>query len=112
MKELILVLSITVALCSCTAGAHDKEKEHLAIAKRFMDAVESKNVSAMDSLLAENYIGRGPSVTDSVDKKGAIAAFTTNANDLYESFKYTRHKELAVTVPEGEAMGDWVLNWA
>ena len=35
-----------------------------------------------------------------------------NSENLYESFKYTRHKELAVTLKEGEALGDWVLNWA
>ena len=112
MRQLIVFFSIMVALLSCTADAHDKEKEHLSIAKKFMEAVESKDVKVMDSLLAENYIGRGPSVTDSVNKKEAMASFESNAKNLYESFEYTRHKELAVSVTEGEAKGDWVLNWA
>ena len=66
----------------------------------------------MDSLLADNYIGYGPSVGDSVNKEEAISSWKDNAENLYESIKYTRHKELAVSVKEGEAIGDWVLNWA
>ena len=45
-------------------------------------------------------------------RKQAILNWKDNAENLYESIKYTRHKELAVTVKEGEAIGDWVLNWA
>jgi len=112
MKQLIALFAISIGLISCSAGTGSKEKEHLAIAKKFIDAVESKNVPVMDSLLAENYVGHGPSVGDSVNKKQAIESFSSNAENLYESFKYTRHKELAVTVNEGEAAGDWVLNWA
>jgi hypothetical protein len=77
-----------------------------------MLAVETKNVELMDSLLADNYIGYGPSVGDSTNKEDAILNFKDNAENLYYSFKYTCHKELAVTIKEGEAMGDWVLNWA
>ena len=112
MKKFIGICLLIAAVSSCQEDKTSKEKEHLAIAKRYMEAIESKNVTAMDSLLAENYIGRGPSVNDSVNKKEALEAFSANANNLYESFKYTRHKELAVSVTEGEAQGDWVLNWA
>ena len=59
----------------------------------------------MDSLLADNYIGYGPSVGDSINKEEAILNWKDNAENLYESFEYTRHKELAVTVKEGEAKG-------
>jgi ketosteroid isomerase-like protein len=112
MKQLLLLVIISISLASCTSNKGDKEKANLAIAKKYMDAVESKNVAIMDSLLSEKYIGYGPSVSDSVNKAAAIATFKENADNLYESFKYTRHKELAVTVDTGEVKGDWVLNWA
>src|SRR5215217_7614842 len=112
MKKIIGLIAISISLFSCSSNISNKEKEHLAIAEKFMHAVESKNVAVMDSLLSENYIGRGPSVGDSVNKKEAMAAFASNAENLYETFHYTRHKELAVTVKEGEEAGDWVLNWA
>ncbi|MGZ8537220.1 MAG: nuclear transport factor 2 family protein [Flavisolibacter sp.] len=112
MKQLLSILVISIGLFSCTPQNSGKEKDNLEIAKRYMQAVETLNTATMDSLLAENYIGYGPSVGDSTNKTDALTAFKNNAENLYESFKYTRHKELAVTVKEGEAQGDWVLNWA
>ena len=39
-------------------NADKKESENLAIAKRYMEAVENKNAATMDSLLADNYKGK------------------------------------------------------
>jgi ketosteroid isomerase-like protein len=111
MRSLIIV-TISVCIFSCSDRAANKEKENLAIAEKYMEAVETSNVGTMDSLLADNYVGYGPSVGDSTNKRDAIAAWKNNTENLYESFKYTRHKEMAVTVKEGDALGDWVLNWA
>ena len=112
MKQLIVLAIISLSLFACTSSSDKKEKANLAIAQRYMQAVETKNVAIMDSLLADDYIGYGPSVGDSTNKEQAILSWKDNAENLYESIKYTRHKELAVTVKEGEAIGDWVLNWA
>ena len=112
MKQLILIATITIGFISCTNSDDDKQKKHLALAKKYMEAVETGNVSTMDSLLADNYKGYGPSVSDSTDKTNAIQNWKHNVENLYESIKYARHKELAVTVSEGNGQGDWVLNWA
>jgi ketosteroid isomerase-like protein len=112
MKQLLLLIVISISLYSCKDETANKEKDNLEIAKKFMKAVESKDVATMDFLLAENYIGYGPSVGDSTTKKEAVKAFKFNAENLYESFEYTKHKVIAVSSTEGEAMGDWVLNWA
>jgi ketosteroid isomerase-like protein len=112
MKQFIILAITGICLAACTSPAEKKEKENLAIARKYMEAVENMNVMAMDSLLADNYMGYGPSITDSINKEGAILNFKYLVENLYESFEYTRHQELAVTVEEGEASGDWVLNWA
>jgi len=112
MKQFIILIIAGICLAACTSPAEKKEKENLAVAKKYMNAVETMNVLAMDSLLADNYWGYGPSVGDSINKEGAILNFKYLVENLYESFEYTRHKELAVTVKEGAAQGDWVLNWA
>jgi ketosteroid isomerase-like protein len=112
MKQIIVLVIAGISLFACTSPAEKKEKENLAVARKYMNAVETKNVLVMDSLLADNYWGYGPSIGDSINKEGAILNFKYLAENLYESFEYTRHKELAVTVKEGEALGDWVLNWA
>ena len=112
MKQLIPIAAICISFLACTSPAEKKEKDNLAIARKYMEAVETKNVTVMDSLLADDYIGYGPSVGDSTNKEDAISNWKDNIESLYESIEYTRSKELAVSVTEGEAIGDWVLNWA
>lgn len=112
MKILFPIFILSAVICSCTSSADKKEKDNLTMAAKYMEAVETKNGAAMDSLLADNYMGYGPSVGDSVNKADAIKSWMDNMANLYESIKYTRHKELAVTVNDGETAGDWVLNWA
>lgn len=114
MKQLILLLVVSASLFSCTSSTDKNKSEDLAIANRYMEAVETNNAAAMDSLLADNYMGYGPSVGDSVNKADAIKNWKYNAENLYESIKYTRHQNIAVTVKEGEEAdaGDWVSNWA
>lgn len=115
MKQLIFLTAISISLFSCNSASTDSNKTaNLAIAKKYMEAVETNNASLMDSLLADNYMGYGPSVNDSTNKADAIKNWKYNAENLYESIEYTRHQELAVTVEEGDenALGDWVSNWA
>ena len=99
MKNLISLAAIITCLFSCNSSTDNKKNESLAIAKKYMEAVETNNVAIMDSLLADNYMGYGPSV---------------GAANLYESIKYTRHQNIAVTVTENDEAdaGDWVSNWA
>ena len=112
MKQIIVLAVVGLLLAGCTNPAEKKEQENLAVARKYMEAVEMKNLAVIDSLLAENYMGYGPSIGDSINKEGAVLNIKYLMENLYESFEYTRHKELAVTVTEGEAIGDWVLNWA
>jgi uncharacterized lipoprotein NlpE involved in copper resistance len=112
MKKLIIPAIIVIFLTGCSSQAEKKESENLKIARKYMQAVESKNLTVIDSLLADNYKGYGPSVGDSLTRKEAIANAKYLMDNLYESFQYTNHTEIAVTVKEGKAKGDWVLNWA
>jgi len=114
MKQLILFAAIVISVFSCTSPNDQRSSENLAIAKRYMNAVETNNVEAMDSLLADNYVGYGPSVGDSINKADAIASFKDNAANLYEYIKYTRYQNIAVTVTKKDEAdpGDWVSNWA
>ena len=114
MKQLILFSAIITLLFSCASSADKTKSDNLALAKKFLLAVEKKDVLTMDSLLAENYKGFGPSFGDSVNKKEALAGFKYNSENLYESFKYNRFQNIALTVKPGEEAleGDWVANWA
>ncbi|MCC6414046.1 MAG: nuclear transport factor 2 family protein [Saprospiraceae bacterium] len=111
MKHLLLLAAVCIGLFACTTASDKVGKENLAVARKYMEAVETQNVAVMDSLLADNYMGYGPSVGDSINKADAVAAFKYNAENLYESLKYSRHKEIAFSEKEGPTKGDWVLTW-
>lgn len=114
MKQLLLFVAVSIGLFSCTSSTGTMNSENLAIVKKYVQAVESNDTAAMSTLLADNYMGYGPSVGDSTTKAEALANWKYNAENLYESVKYTRFQNIAVTVKEGEEAepGDWVSNWA
>ena len=114
MKQLILLTAISISLFSCTSSTDHKEKENLAIVRSYKDALETNNVAMIDSLLASNYKGYGPSVSDSVNKEGAIENWKYNSANLYESLQFSRLQNFAKTVEENEdaEAGDWVSSWA
>jgi hypothetical protein len=114
MKQLVTLAVLAFGLFSCSSPEDKTSAESLAVVKRYIDAVESNNAAAMDSLLADNYMGYGPSIADSTNKADALRNWKYNSENLYESIKYTRHHNIAVTVKEGQDVeaGNWVSNWA
>jgi ketosteroid isomerase-like protein len=114
MNKIIILAVASLMLISCGSESEKTKDANLAIAKKYINAVETGNVTAMDSLLADNYMGYGPSVDDSINKVGALASWKYNVDNLYESIKYTRFQNIAVTVGKGEQAdpGDWVSNYA
>ena len=86
--------------------------ENIATIEKYVSAVESKDYSTMEALLADNYKGYGPSHSDSTDKKDALAAWKYNIENLYESISYERSQVVSVNIPSGPNKGNWVANWA
>ena len=114
MKHLTLFAILSIFLFSCTSTSDKIKTENLALAKKFLHAVETSDVETMSSLLSDDYRGYGPSVGDSVNKEEALKNFKYNADNLYKSITYTRFQNIAITVKEGEEAepGDWVADWA
>jgi hypothetical protein len=114
MKQLIVLFVLSAGLFACTSATDKKEQESLEVIEKYRKAVESNNLTVMDSLLADNYMGYGPSVGDSINKTDALASWKYNAEHLYESVTYTRHQNLAVTVKDNKEVtaGNWVSNWS
>ncbi|MDI1324006.1 MAG: nuclear transport factor 2 family protein [Algoriphagus sp.] len=114
MKYSLILIFAFSTLFSCSSRDEAKKKENLALVKKYLEAVETNNPAMMDSVLAEEYKGFGPSVSDSTNKRDAIDNWKYNAENLYESIKYTRFQNIAVTIGEGEEAeaGDWVSSWA
>jgi len=86
--------------------------ENIKTVEKYVAAVEARDYSTMEALLAEDYMGYGPSHSDSIDKKSALASWKANIENLYESISYERSQIIAVNVPTGPNKGEWVANWA
>ncbi len=113
MKPIFLLcFSIFVAACSGTGDQQTLEKSNIAVIEKYIKAVEEKDTQTMSDLLADNYIGYGPSFTDSINKTQAIANWKDVAENLYDKIEYTRTVNIAATVTDGPHPGDFVSDWA
>ena len=111
MKKLFLTLLVFVLIISCT-NQNTSIKENEALVNKYVEAVENIDTTTMESLLADNYEGFGPSSNDKIDKKGALTSWKENVENLYESIHYSKSRIMSVNVPDGENKGEWVSNWA
>lgn len=108
MKNAILIL-LSLAIFSCGSKNHDA---NIAVVKQYVNAVENLDYSAMETLLADNYQGFGPSVGDTIGKVAAVESWKMNVDDLYQKIEYQRSQFAGVTIADGPNNGDWVANWA
>ncbi|MCA0931976.1 ester cyclase [Lutimonas saemankumensis] len=107
MKNLILVMITGFLLVACSSSDM-KSEENVKLVTNYVKAVENLDYNAMDDILDENYIGIGPSKSDSINKENAIKNWKQNVENLYEKITYSKNRNIAVSTPEGE----WVSNWA
>ena len=113
MKILPLPLILIIALAACTGSQHgDIEKENIAVIEKYIQAVQSKDTQTMSDLLADDYIGYGPSFSDTTNKVQAIANWEDVAKNLYEKIEYTRTVNIAAKVTDGPHPGNFVSDWA
>jgi len=113
MKVIKVLLGLITLLGACTGSEQQKtEKENIAVIEKYIHAVETKDTETMTDLLADNYVGYGPSFSDSTDKEQAIANWKDVAENLYDKIEYTRTVNIAEEVTEGPHPGNFVSDWA
>jgi ketosteroid isomerase-like protein len=114
MKLLISLAGIAILFTACSnTNEEDKiGKENIAVIEKYIQAVQNKDTQTMTDLLADNYVGYGPSFADSTNKEQAIASWKDVAENLYDKIEYTRTVNIAATVKDGPHPGDFVSDWA
>jgi hypothetical protein len=121
MKKLSFLSILIVLICAC-APHHEKEETMVMpsnegeaqtkIVYAYVDAVLNKNFTAMDTLLAENYMAYGPAVTDSLNKSQEIESWKKQWTEAYSSITYNRITSVFKHIDSGNFAGDWVADWA
>jgi limonene-1,2-epoxide hydrolase len=113
MRIVLGFLIVSLFLSACSANEQDKiNHENIAVIEKYIQAVQAKDTQTMTDLLAEDYIGYGPSVTDSTNKEQAIASWKDVAENLYDKIEYTRAVNIAAKIADGANPGNYVSDWA
>lgn len=118
MKRSLFFLTLTVVTISCNdkqpplANQQGLNMEAVNVVQRYVNAVEKKNVDSMNALLADNYVGYGPSFHDSITKEDAVTNWRNIAENLYDSIEFTRSVFLPAKLTDGPHAGDYVSNWS
>jgi hypothetical protein len=112
MKNLILILAISIFMVACDNAQDQKDKENIELVSQYVKAVENMDFDAMNNFLADDYMGLGPSYGDTVFKAEAIENWKYNVENLYERIQYKRSKFAPVSIKDGDNKGEWVGSWA
>lgn len=107
----LLILSIFLAACSNDLQ-QETERQNIAVIEKYIQAVQAKDTQTMSDLLADDYVGFGPSFSDSTTKEQAIANWKDVSENLYDKIEYTRTVNIAAKVNDGLYPGDYVSDWA
>lgn len=110
--KLILGIALSVVLLSRCDSTNATQESNLKLIETYISAVENNEYETMASLLADNYVGIGPSVSDTTSKELALEAWKINSSELYESIKYTKSRIFPISVEDGDYPGEWVSNFA
>lgn len=111
MKKLLYLTLLLPLMLSCSSMGDNSEK-NLALVEKYIAGVENMDYDVMESILADDYLGLGPSIGDSIGKAQTVENWKLNVETLYEKIEYQRSRNTAVTVTTGDNQGEWVSNWA
>jgi len=111
MKKVVFMLLVLPLVIGCESIGTNSKK-NLALIDKYIQAVENLDYETMASCLDENYLGLGPSRSDSITKPEALENWKNVVENLYESIKYKRSRNITANITTGDNQGEWVSNWA
>ncbi|MCK4992967.1 MAG: nuclear transport factor 2 family protein, partial [Bacteroidales bacterium] len=111
MKKLLYLTLLLPLMMGCSSIGDNSEK-NIALVEKYIAGVENLDYDIMGSILADDYLGLGPSYGDSIGKAQALENWKFHVETLYELIEYQRSRNTAVTITTGDNQGEWVSNWA
>lgn len=102
------ILALIISACNLT----DKQaQENLKLIEKYQQAITSHDVEVIKDILADNYVGYGPSIGDSMKKDDAILNWDYNMQHLYERLEFKQIENIAISNDNGKTKGTWVSSW-
>jgi len=113
MRTFCTLSVISILMASCSSDQQLKtDAENIAVVEKYIQAVQAKDTQAMSDLLSDDYIGYGPSVSDTTNREQALASWKEVSENLYDKIEYTRTVNIAIKITQGANPGNYVSDWA
>ncbi len=110
LKMTILLAGFFWFTTSCSQP--DNSQATIEVVEQYLEAVDNNDYEAMAALLADDYLGLGPSINDSTNKELALESWKWNSENLYQDVSFERTQTFASAIKDGRFAGDWAYNWA
>jgi ketosteroid isomerase-like protein len=110
MRVLLILFGLIGLFTACNQPDH--HEENVALIKKYLEAVDNNDYELMEELLADDYLGLGPSIDDTTNKELALANWKWNSENLYQDVSYQRTETFGATIKDGPNAGEWAYNWA
>ena len=107
---LISAFILAILISACNVSDNPTE-EDIKLVEKYQEAFKSHDVDGMKALLADTYVGYGPSLGDSMKKDEAIINWDYNMQHLFEKLEFQPAQTIAVTNDNSKAKGQWVSSW-
>ena len=111
MKNLLLYSFLLILFTTCSTR-FSEIAYNIKLIERYIEAVENKDHQTIELSLSDDYVGYGPSISDSTNRDEALSTYKYNIENLYQDIKYKRSKNFPVRIEYGPNKGYWVSSWA
>lgn len=113
MKHRLILTSafILVLFLSACNNSQNAAEENIRIVEKYQEALKNHDVEGLKALLAEDYVGYGPSIGDSMKRDDAISNWDYNMQHLFKKLEFKRAENIALTNYQGKEKGLWVSSW-
>ncbi len=102
-----LLLTMVIASCNSPSG----ESRNIELINKFEQALKDVDSETMNLLLADNFVGYGPSIKDSVGKDDFLLLWQHNMEQLYQNFEFKNSEHIEVARMKDGEKQTWVSNW-
>lgn len=112
MKKLTYILAalLGVLIISCT-NEKQSNQENLEIVEQFQKAFKDHDIESIKSVLADDYVGYGPSLGDSIHKEDALLIWENNLDYIYEKVEMNVAETVSVSNVKEANGGQWISSW-
>jgi len=110
---LISCLLVTYSVVGCLEQKETDRRNiqnQIEVVKEFVDAITVQDIETMSSLMADDFVQKGPYFDSTYTREETIALWKDNFSKA-EQIKFDRDHILYEQIPEGELKGNWVMDW-